>query len=338
MSLINLEELLRPVSDAAPSGENLEYDPGFMILERASQGKPEQRMGSSVVPGEPPDWRIVLDQSLALLQRTKDLRVAVHAVHALLNRGGLEGIHDGLALARGLLEGFWPTVHPQLDPEDGDDPTMRITALAALSTPSVLATLRAAPLLHSTALGSATLKMIQAAGPVGSSSPESATLEGIFQGADRAALIATGTWLKQSAAHLAAIDATFEERTGSRGPDLSALAQSFREGVQAVAPRVDALLALERVDTEGDGVGAPMSAAGAPRAGSLTGDIGSREDVLRALDKLCAYYARYEPSSPLPILLQRCKRLVPMNFVDIVRELAPDGLGQVEVIAGKTGD
>jgi type VI secretion system protein ImpA len=92
------------------------------------------------------------------------------------------------------------------------------------------------------------------------------------------------------------------------------------------------------VAADADAPNAPVSAAGAPRPAALSGEIASREDVLRALDKLCAYYARYEPSSPLPILLQRCKRLVPMNFVDIVRELAPDGLGQIELIAGKTGD
>jgi type VI secretion system protein ImpA len=56
---------------------------------------------------------------------------------------------------------------------------------------------------------------------------------------------------------------------------------------------------------------------------------------VRALDKICDYYARHEPSSPLPLLLQRCKRLATMSFIEIVREMVPDGLSQVEIIAGK---
>jgi type VI secretion system protein ImpA len=57
--------------------------------------------------------------------------------------------------------------------------------------------------------------------------------------------------------------------------------------------------------------------------------------VVRALDNICAYYRRHEPSSPLPLLLERCKRLATMSFIEIVREMVPDGIPQVEIIAGK---
>ncbi len=348
MSLINLEELLRPVSEAAPSGPNLEYSPEFMGLERAAQGKPEQRMGNAIVPGEPPDYRLVLEQSVALLAQTKDLRVAVHAVHALLHRGGVEGVHDGLALVRGLVEGFWPTLHPELDHDEDDDPTMRITALAALGTPSLLAALRALPLVKSAALGAASLKDIKeataqasaAAAPPASgksTGTSAATLEAIFQAADPVALRATFTWLKQALNHLQAIDAVFERESDSRGPDLGALTQLIKEAVAALQPRVgpEETPALAAEPQEGaktvdeQAPAAPVARSAAP------GEITSRDDVLRTLDKLCAYYARFEPSSPLPLLLLRCKRLVPMSFMDILRELAPDGINQVEVIAGK---
>jgi type VI secretion system protein ImpA len=69
----------------------------------------------------------------------------------------------------------------------------------------------------------------------------------------------------------------------------------------------------------------------------MSGGISSRDDVLRALDKICAYYARYEPSSPIPMFMQRCKRLVTMSFVDIVKELVPDGVNQVETLRGREG-
>jgi type VI secretion system protein ImpA len=331
MSLVNLEELLRPVADAAPSGENLEYSPEFLTLERVAQGKPEQRMGDAVVPAEPPDARVVLEQGLPLFARTKDLRVAVHVAVALISRGGLQGLHDGLALIRGLLEGFWPTLHPELDMEEGGDPTMRITALAALPSPAVLQSVRNLPLARAQGLGQVLLKEVE--GGAG----DAPTLEAVLRAADPSEILANGDWFSQALAHLAAVDATFEQHTGSRGPDLSALVRILRAGAQALAPRLEELRQAAEPVAAADG-GAPGAAAGAPAARMAIGEISSREDVVKVLDKICAYYARYEPSSPLPLLIQRCKRLVPMSFVEIIGDLAPNAMGQVEAVVGKASE
>ena len=76
-----------------------------------------------------------------------------------------------------------------------------------------------------------------------------------------------------------------------------------------------------------------MAAAGAPQR--LTGQITTREDVIAALDKVCEYYNQYEPSSPLPLLIQRCKRLVSANFLDIIRDIIPEAMPQAEAIRGR---
>ncbi|MDQ6640844.1 MAG: type VI secretion system protein TssA, partial [Pseudomonadota bacterium] len=71
--------------------------------------------------------------------------------------------------------------------------------------------------------------------------------------------------------------------------------------------------------------------AAAPRA---AGAIASRDDVFRALDRACEWIERNEPSNPAPLLIRRAQRLMSKNFIDIIRDLAPDGLSQVERIAG----
>jgi type VI secretion system protein ImpA len=81
----------------------------------------------------------------------------------------------------------------------------------------------------------------------------------------------------------------------------------------------------------------PVGGGGAPlnnATGAAVGDIRSREDVLRALDAICSYYSRNEPSSPVPLLLERCKRLVTMSFVDIVKDMLPEALTAIQTIAG----
>jgi type VI secretion system protein ImpA len=73
------------------------------------------------------------------------------------------------------------------------------------------------------------------------------------------------------------------------------------------------------------------------RPAAISGEIGDRADVLRMLDKLITYYQRNEPSSPVPLLLERARRLVPKSFLEILEDLAPDGMAQLKVIKGPDG-
>src|SRR5688572_31480048 len=124
MPFVSVGELLAPISVEDASGPNLEYDAEFASLERIAQGKPEQMMGATVVPAEDPDWKVVVKSAQALMGRTKDLRVSVHLAKGLLRTGGLEGFSEALAVLRGLVDGYWDSVHPRLDPDDDNDPTM----------------------------------------------------------------------------------------------------------------------------------------------------------------------------------------------------------------------
>jgi type VI secretion system protein ImpA len=66
----------------------------------------------------------------------------------------------------------------------------------------------------------------------------------------------------------------------------------------------------------------------------LFGRITSNQDVLKALDMIVAYYTQNEPSSPVPLLIKRAKRLVGKSFVDIIRDLSPDAMSQVKIVSG----
>ena len=64
-----------PLADGSVAGPNLELAPEFGALERAAQGKPEQQYGDTIIAAADPDWKEVEEQALALLDRTRDLRV-----------------------------------------------------------------------------------------------------------------------------------------------------------------------------------------------------------------------------------------------------------------------
>ena len=63
--------------------------------------------------------------------------------------------------------------------------------------------------------------------------------------------------------------------------------------------------------------------------------ITSRADAQLMLEKAKQYFAQYEPSHPAPLMIERVQRLSELNFMDIIRDLAPDGVNQLENIFGR---
>ena len=68
----------------------------------------------------------------------------------------------------------------------------------------------------------------------------------------------------------------------------------------------------------------------------VTGPIRSREDVVRTLEAVCAYYQQAEPGSPVPYLLKRAQKLATMNFVEALQELALANLDALRPSMGST--
>jgi len=334
MAIIDIESLLSPVSEAAPSGENLEYDPAFAALETAAAGKAEQQVGETIVEAEPPDWEVVRRQATDLLTRSKDLRIAMHLVRAAMATGGYAGLSEGLALLRGLVERHWPTLHPQLDPDDGNDPTIRLTTFASLLDRATLLALRSSPLVRTAAFGPLSVRDIHGDGGPDAKKAEPATIEGVFNDATIESLEATNAALVSAAESLTGLDAAIDAAAG-QGTDFSAIVQILKQATSTLGPRLErrkaeaAAAGVESTTGSNDG---PTGARGGFNA---SGEIRSRDEVSRAIDQICKYYERYEPSSPLPLLLGRCKRLVTMSFSEIVKDMVPDALDRLELITGK---
>lgn len=347
MPTIDVDSLLLDISPDDPCGPDLEYDAEVRELEQSAQGKPEQQIGETIIPAAEPDWRDVRKRAVALFDRTKDLRVAAYLVRALLKTAAFPGLADGLATIRGLVERHWDPLHPRLDPDDDNDPTMRVNILMGLcDQEDFLVHVRNTPLVSAPALGRFSLRDLAVAS--GESAPSSnenppsmATIEGAFLEADLEGLIVTQQALDASLEHLREIESRITDYVGSsHAPNLDPLRRMVFQAAKVVREKVSvrngggvdaqADAGAEAGGTSEAGAGGSTAAAGR----SLSGDIRTREDVVRALDKIVEYYDRSEPSSPVPILVRRCKRLVTANFEDIVKNLLPDGLGQLSTIKG----
>ena len=336
--MFDLDTLLAPISDDTPSGEDLEYDSEFSELEMANRPTEERVIGDTVIPSEEPDYGEVTRQAQALLSRTHDLRVAVIIANAALRTEGIGGFHQALAYIQGCLENHWDTVHPQLDEDDGDA-TMRVNAVFSLAgRDTVLRSLRLCPLLRSRAFGLFNLRDLEiAAGdisvPGGEAQTDSQTIAAAARDMDPDDLAALLTAVGAALEAVKSISAIFDDHIGADGPDLDPLQTmlfDIRRRVSALAPG-DIAEGAGMTDDADAPAAAPV--AGAARA-APSGAITSPAEVRATLDRIMTYYRTYEPSSPLPILLERAKRLVGADFVTIIRDLAPEGMGNVRIVGG----
>ena len=293
-------------------------------------------MGDEVIAAEEPDFKKIISLASDILERSNDLRAACHLAHARLRVGGLHEFAGVLAYIRRSLEDFWESCHPQLDPDDDNDPTMRVNAVRGLAdTATVLRALRLAPLARSRTFGEINLRDILIAegnipAPSGVEIQDAATIAAAFRDSDPAELSALLDSLRSAVSDADAISSRFDDEVPGQGPDLGPLTKLLRAAVKHVETATGA------EDTE-HGEGEPEETSAKP-AGGASGTIGGPRDVVASLDRIMQYYERQEPSSPVPILLARAKRLVNADFMTIMRDLAPSGLDNVNTVGGLRDD
>ncbi len=314
-----IKTLLEPVSASQPCGPDLSDDAKFDELETLLKGKPEVEMGSVQKPAEPPDWMQLKNKSAEFLARSKHLRVAVLLGCSSLKTDGLGGFRDGLQLIRGLLEQYWTTVYPLLDPSDNNDPTQRLNIVSALTAArgpfggwlKIVDYLYAVPIAQPKGALPITFEQWISTKP---DSPEGMKLAGGIRAANQD-IAAQNQALEQSIEALQGIDQFLTKTLGARSTiGFDVLAKTLQELQTSLKP----FLAGQNADRATSGT---TAAGNLSTAIAIRGSIRSRADVVQALETICEYYEQVEPCSPVPYLLRRAQKLAKMDFVQAVQEL-----------------
>ncbi|MES9981664.1 MAG: type VI secretion system protein TssA, partial [Candidatus Thiodiazotropha sp. 6PLUC5] len=230
-----------------------------------------------------------------------------------------------MALIKGYLENYWESVHPQLDPDDNNDPTIRINTLINICDPfSYLSAINKIPVVASTVMGKFSYRDIQiASGSLQASESDQQELsldqiDAAFRESANEENQNTLNLINAASETVSAIEARLNELVGiDQSPDLSALVKLLKQISDEVAQRCG----LESITDSEAGSDDSSDAGAAQIQKSAPGTISSRDDVIKALERITQYYEKNEPSSPIPLLLDRAKRLVKMDFYEIVQEL-----------------
>jgi type VI secretion system protein ImpA len=357
----DVQVLLAETAVMPPTGTDLEYDAGYVEFEALVGEKPERQFQSA--PEEPP-WRDILERAVDLLGKSKDLRVAIAYMRAAAHVHGIAGFLAGLRLLHGLLERYWESLYPRLDAEENNDAALRINALAALADAyspfaertTLLHDLRLAEVSRTTSgllrVRDILIAQHKYAAAEGEAPP--LTLQQV-QGLLGEARDECPGVLDEGLALPGAVEALAHRMTecfgASDAPGMTSMmsvAQSVAEACRAVAgdapPQVAAAAAMDtlapasghappRAEGAQGGAGSLGTTQGSPALHGL-GQLATRQDAIALLEAVCIFIERTEPTNPAPLLIRRAKALMDKDFIEIMQDLAPDGLAQVHLIAG----
>ncbi|MBB3238726.1 type VI secretion system protein ImpA [Pseudomonas sp. Tn43] len=318
-----ISQLLEPISEQAPCGQDLRYEPEFDRLRELRReddtSLPTGVWQSSIKRAQWPELE-KLTTSL-LLERSKDLMLSAWLGEAWLHQDGLEGLPGSLALVAGLCERYPEHLHPQA--EDGDQ-SWRVIPLEWLARRYAEVLLTRVPLFaprnsefDNFCLDSwrrLQLQQVQTSDTkTAKTSAENARNEQ-KKLTEQIRATPLAFWLRSqgtlllSQQHLQRLEVWSDAYLGDQAPGFKAL----QDVIEALLTLVQEFIAMHPRKPTPAPVEIPAVAASSPAdvppviaAPQVFSEPANREEAYRQLLLIAEYLARTEPHSPVPYLIKR---------------------------------
>jgi len=288
--------------------------------------------GQSVPLSAETDWRAVRDRSIEALRTSKDLRILAHLGSAVVRTEGLDRFAEVVGTASKWLETWWDRVFPRVD----DDAILRRNALNGFGDRmAIVDGVRRAPLLAHRQLGSLSIRDVeiatgQMARPDGDGQADASQLNAMLTATPVEELQRVCHVLEDCTGSLKSIETIMRDRGGTQAaPDFATLTAPLLRTAVLIKTHVGTRMPAAESANAGNG-----AAESGPIVAGAPGVIRSREDAVRALDAVAAFFRASEPSSPVPLFIERAKRLVAKDFLSVLEDIAPDALAQAKAVGG----
>ena len=323
-----LQSLSEPLSATAPCGASLDDSPLLASFDAY------RLFGQVTAIEPPPNWGEIKAKSAEALAMSKDLRLLTYLAAAVLRTDGVPAFFETVSAAAQWLESFWDAVYPLID----EDALLRRNALNCFADRvAVIDALRRGALITHTRLGAVSVRDVDIASgqltlPEGDArQPDETQINAIFTESPIEAIAAALASVEGALAAVRRIETAMVEHAGiEAAPALEPLTTYLTRAQKIIRDRIavhpDAARAGVAV-----GNGADNGAGGHV---AVLGSIRSREDAIRALDAVAAFFRQTEPSSPIPLIVERAKRLVSKDFLEVLAELVPDAIAQAKAASG----
>nr|WP_199067020.1 type VI secretion system protein TssA [Chromobacterium sp. ASV5] len=341
-----IQELMAPISDAAPAGEDLAYSLLFDQIREArrsddpslAQGDWEQTLKSSEWP------QVIRLCEEALARKSKDLQLLAWYGEAQTQVNGVEGLALGLGLVSRWLDVYWENGFPELDPRDLDE---RVAKLEWMNR-QLSDALRNVPLTRPE-FGAHSWndwqqsREVENLGLKDPAAKEAALAEGKLAGDvfEKNAAQSGHAWFQHLAETLVTaltayeeLDARMDARFGDAAPSFADtrnaiyacqdLALRYRQQLAVNQPAA-AAAAPVRIEENPPVFRSAPAPAPAPRApADFNGQIRSREEAVYMLSEVARYFRHNEPHSPVALLAERAARWADMTLEEWLQHVVKD--------------
>jgi type VI secretion system protein ImpA len=330
-----IDVFLTPISDSAPSGESLRFDPVYdEIRKLREEDDPTLPAGVWQRELKRADWNGVASVCInALTTRSKDLRIAAWLTEAWLHMEAFRGLAHGLRLSSALCRTFWPTLHPELEEGNAESRLSPIAWIAdrlqlpvksvPVSAPQAEGLMPAAWKEWETALYMSNLA-VQARAKGQPVKDDGSTAQTNFMtgvGATPAQFFASlADDLSNAISAIDELQSVTVELAGEHDAPSLAPMRALLAAIHTFVARVRS----ERVETgELAAEAAPFDTGEeTPRAAqSPGGSITSRAEAYARLREAADFLARVEPHSPVPYLVRRAIGWGNLSFAELLEEL-----------------
>jgi type VI secretion system protein ImpA len=344
---VDLDALLQPISDENPAGESLRYSGLYDEISEARRADEALAQGAWQTELKVADYPKVIDLSVpALTSQSKDLQIGAWLSESLVKQYGFAGLRDSIKLMTGLQEVFWETLHPEIDEGDME---ARANAVSWMETQTAFA-MKQVPITAGQGYGyfdwedskrfdfpdnvesldsDAQQRWADLRHQAETENRCTSEMWKKAKAATRRAFCEEANYvLEECAEAFRELNRVIEEKYDrNQMPGLRNLQKSLDD----VHTQVKKLLEEKRLEEpdpsdyeeagEGgtDGVGAGVSGNGS-YGGSVTG----RQDALRKLSEIAAFFQKTEPHSPVAYLVQRAVRWGNMPLDSWLRDVIKD--------------
>jgi len=350
-SVIDVDGLLKPISDGNPCGEDLRSDPAlqsvyYAVKEARQSARNEERTNvlEDDASTSSSEWSKVAEAAPEILaKQSKDLEILAWYTEALVRAHGFAGLRDAFLLTKGVVQQFWDDLYPRPD-EDGL--STRVAPLTGLNGDDADGTLlvpinkvylsdgkdigpfaswhyrQACELdqmqdadkkAQRAAGGAATLELLQSAGT----------------GTALEFFLNTRSELDQCIQAFSELCQSFEDKCGVDAPPSSNIRNALlgcSDALSFISGGRDVPAGEVAIDDVAGDPGDASDSVSRSTSGtaSAVGEIHSREDAFRALLRVAAYFRNAEPHSPLSYVLEQSVRWGRMPLPELLTELIAD--------------
>lgn len=352
--ILDLETLLAPIGEEGGGGEDLrqDYSPSSIyqkLRDARSEARADERARDSEGEGESAvaeGWRQVRRLAAeALGGKSKDFEIAAWLTEALVRMEGLAGLAAGARLLAGLLDQHWDAGFPRPDEEGSEEERLegRSAPLGGLAggenDGTVMQPLRRAALFRRPSGETLSIYQYDAAEETAGLADEARREARYAQGVlaldtieteakfDRARLVAAVQLATEARAAWQLFQDQCDARFGYYSPSTRRVAEVLDRMVEVATRLGGGAASAESGGTEMMEAGDAATQQGSPMAGAI-GVPGfnpaGREQALRTLEQLAAFFQKTEPHSFLAYTLADAARRGRMSLPELLAEVLQD--------------